>query len=284
MALIQKALIAVNKILNRRSEVDIYRSDFDSCASTYDIVVTRKLLGKFTESILKELEFGRRMYCIDLGCGTGHATQIISRQIGSDGLVVGYDVSESMLEIARDKLKDSPNAEFFNKDMLVALREQEANSVDLITAFWALGYSQPHKVLREIARVLVPTGEIAILVNTQESLAELQRLVSKVIIRHPFVLKYIPPVNFPSNIRSFRSMVDKAGLRIKSICEESCEQFFDSGELLVSWMKTSGPCAGFRSALKENRRNFVFDKIKEMVDRNGGIKLTFRFLYFVGEK
>src|SRR3989338_6081556 len=49
-------------------------------------------------------------------------------------------------------------------------------------------------------------------------------------------------------------------------------------------MKTSGPCAGFRGALKENRRDFVFDKIRETVDHNSGIKLTFRFIYFVGEK
>jgi ubiquinone/menaquinone biosynthesis C-methylase UbiE len=284
MALIQKALIAVNKILSRRSKADIYRSDFDSCAPTYDIVVTRKLLGKFTEDVLKELEFRSGMRCIDLGCGTGHATEIINSYVGSNGSVVGYDIAESMLGIARDKLKNSSNVKFFNKDMLVALREQEANSVDLITAFWALGYSEPNKVLKEITRVLIPGGQVAVLVNTQESLAELQKLVSKILIRHPFVLKYIPPVNFPSDIRSFRFMVDKAGLKVKSLREESSEQFFDSGELLVSWMKTSGPCAGFRGALKENRRDFVFNKIREIVDHNGGIKLTFRFLYFIGTK
>ncbi len=284
MALIQKALIVVNKILSRRSKADIYRSDFDSCAPTYDIVVTRKLLGKFSEDMLKELEFRPGMHCIDLGCGTGHATEIISSYVGSNSSVIGYDISESMLEIARDRLKNSSNAKFFNKDMLVALREQEANSVDLITAFWALGYSEPHKVLREIAQVLAPTGQVAILVNTQESLAELQKLVSKILIRHPFVLKYIPPVNFPSNIRSFHFMVDEVGLKIKSLREESCKQFFDSGELLVSWMKTSGPCAGFRGALKENRRDFVFNKIREIVDHNSGIKLTFRFIYFIGTK
>lgn len=284
MVLIQKSLIAVSKILSRRSETDIYRSDFDSCAATYDIVVTRKLLGKFTEDVLKELEFRSGMRCIDLGCGTGHATGIISSYVGCSGSVVGYDIAESMLEIAGQRLKNSSNVKLFNKDMLVALREQKANSIDLITVFWALEYSQPNKVLKEITRVLIPGGQVAVLVNTQESLVELQKLVCKILIRHPFVLKYIPPINFPSNIRRFRFMVDKAGLKIKSLREESCQQFFDSGESLVWWIKTSGPCAGFRGALKENRRDFVFNKIKEMVDHNGGIKLTFRFLYFIGTK
>ncbi|PIV39702.1 MAG: hypothetical protein COS29_01150 [Candidatus Omnitrophica bacterium CG02_land_8_20_14_3_00__42_8] len=284
MTLLQKVIILANKLLSRRRDKEIYRKDFDTSAEEYDTAITRKMLGKFTEDILKELEYRRGMRCIDLGCGTGHATEIINSHVGSNGLVIGYDISESMLEIARERLKNSLSAKFFNKDMLLALREQEADSVDLITAFWALGYSEPNKVLREVSRVLVPGGQVAVLVNTQESLCELQKLVSKILIWHPFVLNYIPPINFPSNIRSFRLMVDKAGLKIKSLREESCEQSFDSGELLVSWMKTSGPCAGFRGALKENRRDFVFDKIREIVNHSGGIRLTFRFLYFVGTK
>lgn len=284
MVLIQKVLITVNKILSRKSEADIYRSDFDSCAPTYDIAITRKLLGEFTEDVLKELKFRSGMRCMDLGCGTGHATGIIASCVGPNSLVVGCDISEPMLEIARERLQNLSYTKFINKDMLVVLREHEDSSIDLITAFWALGYSEPNKVLKEIKRVLIPDGQVAILVNTQESLAELQKLVTKILIRHPFVLKYIPPVNFPSNIKSFHLMVDKAGLKIKSLVEKSCEQSFDTGEALISWMKTSGPCAGFRGALKENRREFVFDKIKEIVDYNGGIKLTFRFIRFIGTK
>lgn len=284
MTLLQKVIILANTLLSRRRDKEIYRKDFDTSAEEYDTAITRKMLGKFTEDILQELEFKPGMHCLDLGCGTGHATEIIANHVGSNGQVIGYDISESMLAIAREKVKNSPSAKFINKDMLVALREQESNSIDLITAFWALGYSEPNKVLREITRVLIPGGQVAVLVNTQESLAELQTLVSKIIIRHPFVLKYIPPINFPSNIRSFRLMADKADLKIKSLREESCEQSFDSGESLVSWMKTSGPCAGFRGALKENRRDFVFNKIREIVDHNGGLKLTFRFIYFVGTK
>ncbi len=284
MALIQKVLITINKILNQKSNVDIYRKDFDSCAVEYDAVPTRKLLGKFTEDVLRELNIKPGMYCIDLGCGTGHATEIIDRLVCPNGRVVGCDISKPMLEVAKKRLGSSSVTKFINQDMLTFLHEQQNNSVDLITAFWAIGYSEPAKILKEIGRVLAKSGYVAILVNTQKSLSELQKLVTIILLRHPFVINYIPPVNFPSNIRSFRLMIDKAGLEIKSLREESCEQSFDSGESLVSWMKTSGPCAGFRGALKKNRRDFVFDKIREIVDHNGRIKLTFRFLYFVGTK
>jgi len=198
-----KNFISANKIFNLKNNVDIYRDDFDGCAKEYDHVPTRKLLGKFTEDLLRELTFKSGMYCIDLGCWTGHATEIIARNINSTGLVVGYDVSESMLKIAREKLGNSTNIKFINKDMLVALQKQKDNSVDLITAFWSIGYSNPNQVLKEIKRVLIPDGQVAILVNTQESLLELQKLVFKIVIWHPFVLKNIPPINFPVNIKTF---------------------------------------------------------------------------------
>jgi ubiquinone/menaquinone biosynthesis C-methylase UbiE len=284
MTLIQKALITINKILSRKSNVDIYRNDFDSCAVEYDAVPTRKLLGKFTEDVLRELNIKPGMCCIDLGCGTGHATEIIDRLVRPNGRVVGCDISKPMLEVAKKRLGSSSVTEFINQDMLTFLHEQQNNSVDLITAFWAIGYSEPSKILKEIGRVLAKSGYVAILVNTQKSLSELQKLVTNVLLRHPFVLEHIPPINFPSDINAFRRMLKPTGLSISALLENSCEQSFNTGESLISWVKTAGPCAGFRSALKENKQEFVFNKIEEMVDQKGGIKLTFRFIRFIGKK
>jgi ubiquinone/menaquinone biosynthesis C-methylase UbiE len=189
-----------------------------------------------------------------------------------------------MLEIAREKLSGSAVTKFVKQDMLSFLRDQRDNSFDLITAFWAIGYAEPANVLKEIGRVLSNGGQAAIIVNIQESLSELQNIVTKIILRKPFVLKYIPPIHFPSGIKAFRKMSEKTGLIIDSLLEDSCVQAFDSGTSLVSWMKTAGPCAGFREALKAKYYAYVFDKIQNAVDQNDGIKLTFRFIRYVGTK
>ncbi|MBL7084544.1 MAG: methyltransferase domain-containing protein [Candidatus Omnitrophica bacterium] len=284
MALIQELLLVANKLLSRKRNADIYREDFDSCAQTYDATVTRHLLGTITEGLIKELNLKPGMRCIDLGCGTGHATEIIDRLIQPNGSVIGYDVSEPMLEIARRKLGTSSVTKFIKGDMLTALRKHQDDSVDLITAFWAIGYSQPEKVLKEIRRVLVKNGHIAILVNTQSSLYELQRLVTKILFRHPFVLRYIPPIDFPSGINVFKRIIERLELSINVLSEQFCVQSFSSGASLISWMKTGGPCAGFRRALRDDRREYVFNKIQEAVKRKGGIKLTFRFIRYIGTK
>lgn len=284
MVLIQKLSLAVNKLLSRKRDADIYRRDFDSCAQTYDIAITRNLLGKFTENVLMELNLKPGMRCIDLGCGTGHATEIISRFIQPNGLVIGYDISGLMLEVAKRKLDNFAVMRFVKKDMIEALNEHRDNSIDLITAFWSIEYSQPQKVLREIRRVLVKDGYVAILVSTQRSLYELQRLVAKILLRNPFILQYIPPINFPPNIKAFKRMIRCSGLSINILSEESCVHPFDTGDSLISWMKTGGPCAGFREALREDRREYVFNKIKKVVDHNGGIKLTFHFILYIGTK
>ena len=284
MKFIRRVLVAISKVFGRRSNLDIYSKDFDSCAETYDIVETRKLLGKFTEDMLKELNLKPGMHCLDLGCGTGHATEIIERFVRPDGSVVGCDVSEPMLGIAREKLSNSAITKFVKQDMLSFLQSQRGNSADLITAFWAIGYTEPANVLKEIERVLSKGGRAAIIVNIQESLSELQKIVTKIILRNPFMLKYIPPINFPSGVKAFRKMSGKAGLKIDTLLEDSCVQVFDSGASLISWMKRAGPCAGFREALKEKYYDCVFGNIENTVNQNGGIKLTFRFIRYVGTK
>ena len=84
------------------------------------------------------------MRCLDLDCGTGHATEIIERFVRPNGSVFGCDVSESMLDIAREKLSG-------------------------------------------------------------------------------------PPINFPSGIKAFRKMSEKAVLKIDTLLEDSCVQEFAKG-------------------------------------------------------
>jgi len=135
MEFLRRFLVIISKVCSGGHNLDIYLKDFNNCAYTYDIVVTRKLLGKFTEDMLKELNLKPGMRCLDLGCGTGHATEIITRFVQPNGLVIGCDISESMLEIARRKLSNSPIAKFVKQDMLSFLCGQRDNSADLITAF-----------------------------------------------------------------------------------------------------------------------------------------------------
>lgn len=57
--------------------------------------------GASTEALLVELGLTKGMRAVDLGCGTGTVSRWMARRVGHDGEVVGVDLSEAQLEVAR---------------------------------------------------------------------------------------------------------------------------------------------------------------------------------------
>jgi ubiquinone/menaquinone biosynthesis C-methylase UbiE len=49
---------------------------------------------------------------LDVGCGTGYLSRLIARSVGPNGVVVGTDPSESMIQYARRKTASIANCEF----------------------------------------------------------------------------------------------------------------------------------------------------------------------------
>jgi len=68
------------------------------------------------EEVLVEVA-GRGERVLDVGCGTGATTVAIARRLGEDGLCVGVDVSEPMVEAARERAeRERARAEFVRAD------------------------------------------------------------------------------------------------------------------------------------------------------------------------
>lgn len=104
-----------------------------------------------TTSLIPPVE-GRRI--LDAGCGTGiYAEWLLER--GAD--VVGVDVSDGMLEIAREKLgEDVP---LYQGDIGEPLEFAESDSFDGIVSALVLGYVEDWRApFAEFARVLRPGG------------------------------------------------------------------------------------------------------------------------------
>jgi SAM-dependent methyltransferase len=105
---------------------------------------------------------------LDVGCGTGNFTRDFARSVGPDGLVVGLDVSQTMLERAvRDTAKagyeqvayvrgDAADAPFLNA------------SFDAVCCFAALNlFADPYAALDSFTRVLTPGGRLAIFTSVR---------------------------------------------------------------------------------------------------------------------
>lgn len=128
-----------------------------------------------------------RTTAVDIGCGAGR----LSRQLAGDfARVIGVDVAERMVAMARDLNRDVPNAEFRvgAGDTLPV----DAGTVDLVFSLQVLQHVDPPvlpRLIRDCHRALAPGGRILVhiprthwrqKVGTIVHLAGVRRLVTRV--------------------------------------------------------------------------------------------------------
>ncbi|MFP3947366.1 MAG: class I SAM-dependent DNA methyltransferase [Gemmatimonadota bacterium] len=101
------------------------RSYYDTVSRYIEVELVRRDDQAFWERIVERTT---RPSVLDLGCGTGRITEILSRDATT---VVGIDLSRTMLRRARERLKDRPDVHLIVADMR-SLRL--ARSFELITA------------------------------------------------------------------------------------------------------------------------------------------------------
>jgi len=105
---------------------------------------------------------------LDVGCGTGNFTREFAKSVGPDGLVVGLDVSQTMLTRA---VQDTAQAGF---DQVAYVRGDAADlpfvnaSFDAVCCFAALNlFADPYAALDSFTRVLTPGGRLAIFTSAR---------------------------------------------------------------------------------------------------------------------
>jgi ubiquinone/menaquinone biosynthesis C-methylase UbiE len=107
---------------------------------------------------------------LDLGCGSGRDVYIVSRLVGPQGRVIGVDMTDEQLDVARRYLSiqtkkfgyAEPNVEF-KKGYIENLKEIGIadNSVDVVISNCVINLSaDKYAVFSEIFRVLKPGGEL----------------------------------------------------------------------------------------------------------------------------
>lgn len=124
----------------------------------------------------RELVFGAVSECrprrvLEVGCGDGELAERISREL--DTAVVAVDQSERMVELARARGVDAHLGDVQDLDF-------DDDSFDCAIAAWML-YHVPDldRAIRELARVLRPSGRLVAATNGRHQLRELFDLVGQ---------------------------------------------------------------------------------------------------------
>jgi SAM-dependent methyltransferase len=132
---------------------------------------------------------------LDVACGTGALTRGVADRVGPTGTVVGLDLNEGMLEVARRK---SPTLEW-RQGAIEALPFDSASFDTIVNQFGLMFSDDRVTAVREMTRVLKPGGCLAVAVwsslESSPGYAVLAALVQRLfgeeiadVFQAPFVL------------------------------------------------------------------------------------------------
>lgn len=134
---------------------------------------------------------------LDVGCGSGWATRLLAEK-APRGRVVGIDIADGMIELARETSLSFANVEFH-----VASAEKLPFSEEFTHAFSMESlyyYADMLGALREIRRVLKPGGLFVTVVDLYQENEPSQQWIDQLKV----------PVQFLS-IAQYRSLFERAG-------------------------------------------------------------------------
>ncbi|HUJ78983.1 MAG TPA: methyltransferase domain-containing protein [Nitrospiria bacterium] len=183
---------------------------------------------------------------LDLGSGTGYPALLSAEAVGREGTVIGLDLAERMLAVARRKAAalHLSNVTFQTAD--VTRLPFEAASFDaVISRFCLMFLPEIPNTLAEIARVLKPSGYLAAAVWSAPEKNPFITIPMKVLASH---LTLPPPdPEQPGIFRLARAgdlsrMAEQAGLRgveDEELTGEAC--YVSADEYYNSLMETAAP-------------------------------------------
>lgn len=141
---------------------------WDQWAKTLDKDSRRNnYLRKAQSEVVSLLELKGDFTVLDLGCGTGWALRRINDLYGGNGELYGVDLSEKMIEKAKENFKSYDNFHFVKGNAeAIPLESKMFDAVICTNSFHH--YLHPDKALKEIHRVLKDGGKEYILDPTAD--------------------------------------------------------------------------------------------------------------------
>ena len=273
-------------INNNNNKDDKELGVFDNISNKYREIST--VQQKAAENLLDILKIGETDSVIDIGCGTGHITQLINNI--TRGRVVGIDISEGMINNAKASYQG------------IEFRQIAAEDIDYDNEFdiafcnsvlpW---FNDPNKVMRNIFNLLKNGGRLGLACPATYNWAQwIDRITSKVAqredVKHIFSYWKDPWFRLPTE-NDYKIFFEKCGFKtvVMNIEYEqgnySVEKAFD--------IYLTGPANGYTGKkyysvqIDDNYistfNNAVRDEFKNQSE-DGSVKIDFNRLYYIGKK
>jgi SAM-dependent methyltransferase len=264
--------------------------DYDVAGPSYDDYFTR-VMGRHSSDLLAGVAFGPGATVVELACGTGHLTAQIARRLDGRGAIHAVDKSPGMLAVARQKLAGfgELDVSLQEGDMTEFLRTLPSGSADAVVCGWAICYSRPVTLLREVARVLRPgSGELGLIETRKDALGTLRHAFEQVVADDPALLTAMIQVALPRDAGTVGRWFRRAGLAPIRLAEGEQRLPCRTAAEALEWVERSGAGAGFRDAFDLGREHEVRARLATALGRSaaapGGLDLRHSFVLGVARR
>ncbi len=152
---------------NEKAKKQQVKAMFDQIAPRYDLlnrVLSAGIDRRWRKKAIKLFLPDHPQILLDVATGTADMA-LLAAHILQPGKIIGIDISDKMLQIARNKIDQKPlktSIELYNGDGETI--NFEDNSFDgVMVAFGVRNFEDLEKGLTEILRVLRPSGQLVVL-------------------------------------------------------------------------------------------------------------------------
>ncbi|MFG6107707.1 methyltransferase domain-containing protein [Leptothoe sp. EHU-05/26/07-4] len=202
---------------------------YDRRSSNYDKGEWRK---RVCDHLLSYSQVSLGQSVLDIGTGTGYLAIAAAKKVGTQGSVVGVDLSSEMLKKARSKAKA---AELSNLQFQLADAEeliyQDACFDYILCANTFPWISNKEAVLKSWYRFLKPGGQIA--VHTPADTAYVGSVVLRKVLATYDI--EVEPSNRTGSIEQCQKLFDAAGFRSIKIKQEQHGSYIKFESALATW-------------------------------------------------
>ncbi len=260
----------------------LVQTGYNEIASFYDSYWTQ-YMSALSEDMLKRLEPSTQGRCLDLTCGTGFVTQMLSEMTSGD--VTGVDASEHMIAVAKKKYGDC--CQFLTGDAYQFLKNQPSDHYDSITCAWGFGYL-PTQIIHEIFRTLRHHGKLGIIDNSVLSNWEFVLFFLIALSEEPQALVSLLKPQFYLSTGTLVQRMRMNGFQINDSWKGKKTFPFDRKETAIEQLIRSGVSAGIIQMVEPDKTDKIIRRTGELLQRRhklqGYIPITHRYIGAIGEK
>lgn len=192
---------------------ELLRSEFNQWAREGWGEAMERHHFRIAEKAIHRMDLGEHDRVLELGCGDGWCCRLLAKLLGPRAEIVGVDISDEMIRLARRKSHGFDNVRFlWGSAEAIPCADDHFTRVLSVESFYY--YESQEKALDELLRVTAPMGRIFLLMCVFAENASSQRWVREAKV--PMVVR---------SAAEYRALVESRGW-----IEAATEEFFGDAD------------------------------------------------------